>query len=483
MHALQKCAMRAMAQVFALLVLAHLALVAAAVSSPMPQDLKVTNLLRTVDLTKQVVREIVSAAVTNFGTEPVSEYYYPIDRSLSVHMAHITAENRKTKDRLEIIDDERYDNAEVHFYKVQLSPPLPVGEKMQITVTVAFSNVVHPFPPRIGQKDKQWFIYTGNAYALSAYPTKKQKSTVVTLNKEARLLDHPKGSPVEKTKNHIVLGPYSNIGPLENSLLKVHYELPGPILHMRKLLRDIEISHWGSNLAVEEHYNFVNRGAKLRGQFIREGARRFPTSGGGGNPVSAFIIEIPKLARDMYYRDEIGNISTSILFRRENSIEFSHRPRFPIYGGWNSTWYLGYNVPLDGFVRRVPDTDRYILKVPLITPMKDTTYDKVQVRIVLPEGAKHIKTDLPFEVVSHEYSTTKTYMDSAGRSTLTIEATNLVEEHGQDVLVEYEYSDTAYLIKPFAAAGMLMGIYIVSLVVSRLDMRIQGTKPSKSKLQ
>lgn len=47
----------------------------------------------------------------------------------------------------------------------------------------------------------------------------------------------------------------------------------------------------------------------------------------------------------MYYRDEIGNISTSHLQILEESVEVEVRPRFPLFGGWKTHYIIGYNLP------------------------------------------------------------------------------------------------------------------------------------------
>lgn len=54
---------------------------------------------------------------------------------------------------------------------------------------------------------------------------------------------------------------------------------------------------------------------------------------------------LPASARDVYYRDEIGNISTSHLHETEEGVELELRPRFPLFGGWKTNYYIGYNVP------------------------------------------------------------------------------------------------------------------------------------------
>lgn len=50
---------------------------------------------------------------------------------------------------------------------------------------------------------------------------------------------------------------------------------------------------------------------------------------------------------DIYYRDNIGNISTSVVKPTLKSVEVSLMSRYPMYGGWNNAWYQGYNLPTE----------------------------------------------------------------------------------------------------------------------------------------
>ncbi len=54
---------------------------------------------------------------------------------------------------------------------------------------------------------------------------------------------------------------------------------------------------------------------------------------------------LPAAARDVYYRDEIGNISTSALRELDDMVELELRPRFPLFGGWKTHYLIGYNIP------------------------------------------------------------------------------------------------------------------------------------------
>ncbi|KAF8979910.1 proteasome regulatory particle base subunit [Entomortierella lignicola] len=416
------------------------------------------------DDVRQVVRRAVD--LTKKNNRAILNMCFPYTSREELAMA--------TRSLVSGIEAQELNPSEYQYYKIKLSEPLAPGEKTQITIAASFSNSIRPFPTHIVQGERQFFLYFGNPFALTAYPATKQKTTVITPNSQLEVIEHPEEAELVIKNNQVILGPYNEVKALEHGIFEIQYQLTGAVPYVSHLRRDIEVSQWGNNLAVEEHYKFVNKGAELKGHFSRIDLQLNPMSARESNGIMALMSQIPKLATEIYYRDEIGNISTSTLVQQPDHIILTFRPRFPIFGGWNTTWYTGYNVPLDGYLR-VAKSGKNILKVPVFVPLRFTTYGDIEVRVVLPEGSKNVNVHVPFEVEEIEHSNTKTYMDSAGRHTITIHAKNLIEEHAQDMLIEYELDAASYLTKPIAAAVMLMIIFATSIVYSRLDFRIGGS--------
>lgn len=96
-------------------------------------------------------------------------------------------------------------------------------------------------------------------------------------------------------------------------------------------------------------------------------------------------------ARDAYFTDEIGNVSTS-RFRsniREANLEL--KPRYPVFGGWNYSFVIGWNHDLQDFLRVSNDGEQFVLKVPFLEgPKESVTYDALEVIVVLPEGSTYV---------------------------------------------------------------------------------------------
>ena len=87
-------------------------------------------------------------------------------------------------------------------------------------------------------------------------------------NSNLEVVTYPEESELAVKNNQITLGPYKDVAGLEHGVFEVQYELVGAVPHVNHLRRDIEISQWGNNLAVEEHYKFENKGAQYVFFFI-----------------------------------------------------------------------------------------------------------------------------------------------------------------------------------------------------------------------
>lgn len=113
--------------------------------------------------------------------------------------------------------------------------------------------------------------------------------------------------------------------------------------------------------------------------------------------------------------------------------ELEIEPRYPLFGGWKSTFVIGYGLPLQDFLFESPDGRRY-LNFTFGCPLVETVVDKLIVKVglllltencastasvcnsggliypscwtikfqvVLPEGSKDPTVEIPFEVKQH----------------------------------------------------------------------------------
>ena len=99
----------------------------------------------------------------------------------------------------------------------------------------------------------------------------------------------------------------------------------------------IEISHWG-NIAITEFYKLKNTGPELKGEFSRIDFD--PKRNTAKNAFTGTETTLPDEIWGLYYRDEVGNISTSRAYRnnQRKEVTFAIAPRFYLLGGWKSNF-------------------------------------------------------------------------------------------------------------------------------------------------
>jgi hypothetical protein len=67
----------------------------------------------------------------------------------------------------------------------------------------------------------------------------------------------------QKSGAVLTYGPYDEPpSAIPSEKIDVHFEFTAPITYVDHFERDIEVSHWGNNVAIEERYQLTNHAAK-----------------------------------------------------------------------------------------------------------------------------------------------------------------------------------------------------------------------------
>jgi len=239
-------------------------------------------------------------------------------------------------------------------------------------------------------------------------------------------------------------------------------------------LKEIEISHWG-NIAVEESYYLKHTGAKLKGSFSRYDYQRSNQGVSSFRQINALL---PASATDIYYRDRIGNISTSHVRPSDDGVHVEVLPRFPMFGGWSTDFYWGYNLPASEFLSVDYDTGKYVLNISFGSPFPQTNTEQWEVRVIFPERASGIEWALPFDVDSTGESKRVTYFDTSndGRPVLILKKNNVVRHHNAYLLVSYNFSNINLLKEPGLLLLAFIFFFIATSAVRSLNLTISPPK-------
>ena len=380
------------------------------------------------------------------------------------------------------------------FYRIRLPEPLKPSAQQILSISYSLLSCLTPLPAAIEQTEKQYLVYTLSAYAPSAYSTEKQKTKVKLPTNDipeySKIAASGGGRGEEDPQREgsiLSYGPYNDVpaGAAQEDV-QIRYEFTKPINHVTVLERDVEVSHWGGNLAVEERYWLENRGANLSKQFSRvawaQAAYYNPTS----SALKELRFPLKGGVSDPYFTDDIGNVSTSRFRSKPGEAHLEIKPRYPVFGGWKYNFRVGWNLALDDYLREMgskpasvaavvappmaggksigssssssssspsssspsssPSSGRtYILRIPFLQGPRQPEgieYEKVHVRIILPEGATNVRYHTPagIPLVGVDSSLHRSFMDTIGRTTLMLSAINVVDDvRDRNVIVSFYF--------------------------------------------
>ena len=359
------------------------------------------------------------------------------------------------------------------FYTVQLSKE--GGASVILKLSVVLTGFLEPFPTEITQAEQQLVRLVESHVFFSPYRTESQKTTIKLASRTVE--SYSKRSPQSLTGSTLTYGPYKDVPELAYYPATVHYVNNKPFAKLSDVNREIEVSHWG-NVAFEDLYELKHVGARLTGGFSRlDYSKAGPRGPGDSSPsFRALTAVLPAQAHSIYYRDQIGNISTSDLRKVDGGVEMEVQMRFPLFGGWQSQFYVGYSVPSENVLFIDSNSGRHSLKVDFFPPFEDVWVEDMEIKVVLPEGCTDIKVDVPYDVET-KWTRRFTYLDSTfngGRPVLSIRAKNLVEEHDKKIIISYTFDRSRMLFEPLLLCSVFFAFFVGCSLLSRVSSVISS---------
>ncbi|KAJ0694750.1 putative dolichyl-diphosphooligosaccharide--protein glycotransferase [Helianthus annuus] len=447
--------------------------------APALSDLVISKLDRRIDLTSQIVRVTLTFKVENTGTDPVSEVSLTFPEHQANNLALLAAVSTEGKGKtrgaatnLPIKIKQPDDSPpSLIWYAASLPKELGKGESLNIDVLAVFTHVLRPFPEKITQAESQLFLFQDSAHFTSPYNVKVQSLTVKLPSESVESY-----TKLENTKfsgSEIKYGPYEKLAAFSYSPVIVHFPSNKPFVVAKELVREIEISHWG-NVQVTEHYNIIHGGARSTGEFSRLDFQARPHVR-GASAVRNLIAMLPPRAHSIYYRDAIGNISTSNIYADSSKTLVEIEPRYPMFGGWKTCFTIGYGLPLQDYLFQLGGTR--FLNITFGSPMNDVLVENLTLKVVLPEGSRDISVSVPFPVKQSQ-ETTFSHLDIAGRPTVVVEKVNVVPEHNQYFQVHYKFSNLSLLTEPLMLICGFFSLFVACIIYMHADFTISKSSAS-----
>merc|ERR1712223_1934647 len=442
-------------------------------------DILVDSVDRTIDIASQLVKINTKVTLTNNGKGAITGFHYGMEEAAKAKLAFIGAtvgSNEKTYLRTNLVQIKDGPSSG-SFYRIELKKALSPKESVTVEVETVLAKALEMFPKELVQRERQLVLFKGNHYVFLPYKSKSQ-TTKVTLSGTA-IESYSKLKPVSASDAVITYGPYANVEPFSFDEMSVHYENNSPFLVVTHMERVVELSMWG-NIAIEETIDARHNGAVLKGSFSRY---EFQRENSGVAAIKSFKTFLPASANGVYYRDEIGNISTSAMRVLDDAVELDLRPRFPLFGGWKTHYVLGYNVPSYEYLYNKGDD--FVLNMRLLDHVFDEMLvEEFVVKIILPEGSKVGKFEAPFPTKRLPDSLHYTYLDIQGRPVVTIEGVNdLTEKHIMDFQLEFQFSRLSMMREPLMLIVAFFVFFFLAFVYVRLDFSISKDEGQEVRLK
>ncbi|PKI83839.1 dolichyl-diphosphooligosaccharide--protein glycosyltransferase subunit 1 [Malassezia vespertilionis] len=366
------------------------------------------------------------------------------------------------------------------FYEAMIPREYALGtDELQIFITSAMLHTSTPLPATAPQGKPQHLVWKGDAALRTPYHTGNALINVRV--PYPTIVAFAPQSIATRTGKTITYGPYIDVAPSAKMPIAeamVHYEYLQPVVSYVDFARHVEVSHWGNNLATEDTIALKNDGAKLEDTFnrARHMYNNFVEGGSDAvNQIRSIPIVLPANADDVYYVDAMGNVSTSSMPPKVAGHKKPRRmeifPRYPVLGGWNYTFSVGWNLNLEGngIARRVTGAPHRVrIGVPFLMAPSNVAIDHASLRIVLPEGAQHVEVHTPFSMDLVHIGPFPTYLDTVPRRAVLLERAKCTSKMNGIVFVDYTLYPSAHWRKPLAVGTAAFAIFIVSVLSRRV---------------
>ncbi|UZJ56023.1 hypothetical protein CBS101457_005343 [Exobasidium rhododendri] len=346
-----------------LTVLAWSALHSAALASVSPQDWRVTNVVRTIELGGtvtvlsdiHVIRAPAGTEEPSSNDDPAKPYYFAFSQADAGKISILEATVKfgagvtpAQRGVLPVKDEgilDEYSHASLsqnleggnqsstasrpHLFSVQIPAAYlrrAHQEEQVPDITVYLHALLlhtsEPLPLSVAQTESQFLLWSGDAAPVAIYDVEIAKIKVKSSHPRILSYTTTPSLPADqmtKSGTTITFGPFENLksflaGQGSSSVPKaqVHYLHDAPVVSLVEANRVVTVSHWHNTLSVEDELWLRNDGAALKGHFSRIDHQMSAFyKKDNSHILSNLVMHLPPGTRDAYFVDQAGNVSTS----------------------------------------------------------------------------------------------------------------------------------------------------------------------------
>ena len=278
------------------------------------KDFVNSDVRRTINLKNSIIKIETTLTIKSQRVDPNFTYRFHLIKNHTQSLVYLKAVLKSIDgneevtgikiNRLTRIVDENFDFYEINFK----NEPMNNEEERLLFIQEEYFGRLQMLPKKITLKEDQYVLLQDTQNYVSVYNTIDQRTEIILPSDKTYIISYTELN-AEKNSNGIIYYLNSPLNSLNIVPFRIHYEHNHPLIVFNYGQKIFEVSHWG-NVAIEERYQVENVGAKLEGEF---GRVDYDNHGrhGGMNAMKKLRAKLPLRSNGLWYRDEIGNISTS----------------------------------------------------------------------------------------------------------------------------------------------------------------------------
>ncbi|KAJ3642454.1 hypothetical protein Zmor_025242 [Zophobas morio] len=332
-------------------------------------------------------------------------------------------------------------------FVVDLNRNIHPNEKYTLLGKIAYVRKIQPAQKNRHENEDQVMKFENQARFFSSYYTKFSKVEYLLRNES---LIETSLVPSFRTNTSLVYIFYNTVR-FDSSLIEIVFVNNNAFLTITNLERTIDINHFGK-IIIEDEVIVRNIGARLVGPYSPSALAPLSDQKGASNWL---YTHLPASAENVQFYDVLGNSSATKIYHFLNYMTLKFRTRYPLFGGWKTSYVLRYEVPLYEYLFTLDSS--FLLQIRAIDYVLDKmAIESVTIRIVLPEGAL-IKGIVKPEIIDFKNEEVSCLggLCLFGRPVLVLNGSDLFDDYIVNVNVEYSLK-WWYLLR----APLVLSIYL-----------------------
>lgn len=265
--------------------------------------------------------------------------------------------------------------------------------------------------------------------------------------------------------------------PFNNKEFRSHFTYERPFELLTSASKQVDISMWG-NLKFEYDFRILNAAAELDGELSNIDFQAHIMSN-GRNALRQTRLQLPRDIWRLSLTDEVGNLTRPVAkYLNEDEIDLVIFPRFSLFGGWKSTYWISYNQWSNKYLFRSeeqPNLFRLDMSFThILAPI--LTYD-YKLSFCLPEFATFRGFESPFTAVNSYTERSHGLFEFFGKKCYTHHYTNIIDKaHNKQISVYFEFDVLMIYYKLMYVILTISMLFAVAFFISRVDLDFTSGK-------